>query len=349
MDLFNLSTLPRNLLEMALSKLSTFDLINYSNCSPKATQDVKNFNKKPKIRFEIYSDERPSINVIHHENPHKDEQGDCLFISGPVDGRFRTEVIMFGGRKINAHFDKEYIGASGKNPISGFFIFAKHLNEIFNSPPVYRLEISKQDSKETKRIIDWINQRGASEVELCNITREAVQMTNTDLSYILDHVNIRAALNIRCEVQEDFQNDLPKTLKHFSCAYSKWITLDQLISPHFEFIQVHKTGFTNQDMSAYVEKVLAGELPNLIYFEAQIQGIDIDEIANGVRTVEKSEYDFECPVDYKKYLTQFIVINGFYNFKRDDGMIVTIGTGWIFAEEPAFQIFVRSEYDLYPH
>ncbi|CAO4375053.1 unnamed protein product [Caenorhabditis nigoni] len=343
MDLFDLSKLPRNLLEMALSKLSTFDLINYSNCSPKCTLDIKNFMRQRKVRFEIYSDERPSINVIHHENPHKDFQGDCWFFSGRVDKKFPTEIAMFGGKKIHAHLEKKGIRAAGKNPISGFFIFAKHLDEILNCPPIYQLEIGKQDSKETKRIIDWINQRGSSEVEHCDITGEAVQMTNTDLSYILDHVNIKTALNIRCEVQEDFQHDLPETLKHFCCYYSKWITLNQLISPNFEFVSADKSGFTNQDMIFYLEKVLAGDLPNLVYFQAEIEGLDIEGIANGVRTVQKTDSDFRLLVEYKKYIEQNMIIIGYYDFKRDDGMIVTIGVPRIFSQ--SFQIFVRSEYD----
>ncbi|CAO4384596.1 unnamed protein product [Caenorhabditis nigoni] len=49
-------------------------------------------------------------------------------------------------------------------------------------------------------------------------------------------------------------------------------------------------------MSVYVAKVLSGELPNLIYFEDEIEGMDIDEIANGVRTVQKTESDMYCLV-----------------------------------------------------
>ncbi|CAP28156.1 Protein CBG08306 [Caenorhabditis briggsae] len=138
--------------------------------------------------------------------------------------------------------------------------------------------ISKQKPKETKRIIDWINGRGSSEVEHCDITGEAVQMTNSDLLYILDNVNVTTALNIGCKVQEDFQHDLPKTLKHFYCSYSKWMTLDQLISQNFEFVSVYKSGITNQDMIAYLEKVLAGELPKLNYFQAEIEEWTLTEL-----------------------------------------------------------------------
>ncbi|PIC35953.1 hypothetical protein B9Z55_015134 [Caenorhabditis nigoni] len=326
MDLFDLSKLPRNLLEMALSKLSTFDLINYSNCSPKCTVDVKNFIRQRKVRFVIISEEKPEICVVHHENPHK----------------YFQEVAMFGGRKIHAHLEEKGIRAAGKNPISGFFIFAKHLDEILNCPPIYQLEIGKQEPKESKRIIDWINQRGSSEVEHCDITSKA-QMTNTDLSYVLNNVNVTTALNIQCEVQEDFHYDLPETLKHFYCDYSKWMTLDQLISPRFEFVSAYKSGFTNQDMVVYLEKVLAGDLPNLVYFQAEIEGLDINGIANGVRTVQKTDSDFRCWVEYKKYIEQNMIIIGYYDFKRDDGMIVTIGVPRIFSQ--SFQIFVRSEYD----
>ncbi|CAO4384587.1 unnamed protein product [Caenorhabditis nigoni] len=112
-------------------------------------------------------------------------------------------------------------------------------------------------------------------------------MTNSNFSYISD--NVTTALNINCKVQDDFQHELPKLLKHFSCSYSKWITLDLSISPHFEFVRVYESGFTNQDMSVYVEKVFFGELPNLIDFEAEIEELDHDEIASEVIKLAKND------------------------------------------------------------
>ncbi|EGT48779.1 hypothetical protein CAEBREN_04961 [Caenorhabditis brenneri] len=321
----------RNQTPDELKNLSLFQLIKYAIRSETCMEHVKSMTPKRPMKFiiecksswftlRIFQGEQPEFSCILSEDVkiHADKM---------EKSSEKTKQMNFNGQPVLIKIDKDnHIYTYWDSPIKGLCFLLDYFSELFDSPPIYKFEITGSTVADRKKITTWIKNKRASKVEHIYVYMSvSVHLSTKELTSILGKVKPTAALDLLSKINADFRYKLPRNLKTFSCLSSNWLTKEDVMKMNYELIEINVEKFSYQDLSDFATKCIEGGLPALqhCFIEAKDLKRNFKIIADGIK-YDRTWSKLDVRVERRKYTRFSYHVNGIYDYERADGKTVTI-------------------------
>ncbi|CAL2041324.1 unnamed protein product [Caenorhabditis brenneri] len=322
-----------------LETMPIIDIIRYSTRTEKCRNEVIEMTAERKLKLKISMTDIYSIQ-IYESFPAFSMNSVMIFIE-QINAKAVYNSTTFNGKLVPTTLTvcPTHLKTHWRNIIEGLIFMLDYLMELFPNSEICCLHIGEESGNNKRTVIEWMKNKGLSDVEFCQILDE---INAEDSSYILENVNITSGMEVNTELPDNFECTLPRNLEHFECEYSKWIKREQLLNMNFKYFYIIRTQFRNEDVSEFIGKWLIGGLSELRFCILHAPFYDLDEIVSGIK-YKKTVSTLQCTVKPSKYSKDEHEMNGVYDYLRKDGKIITIGTSSHYLLGKLIQLYVWSK------
>ncbi|KAF1750360.1 hypothetical protein GCK72_016909 [Caenorhabditis remanei] len=308
---FPLLKLPRLALDEILITMRPFELIQFSMTSSKARVILKYLLRARvnfKYRLIVNISNKPNITVMG-----SDTYFVCILTSDKSESE-KTEYFE------DAHGLKaDRIWVYSGNVIMDWMKLFKIVTELFNfqrHAVSFRLDTFPDQNK---TIIDLIR----SQLSFSHFFGfDGKIVTDQDVEYALKNINVTEFLNFKCELSNNFQLKISKTLEKITVTNGNWLNYNHLIQLKAYEVEIRGSKITNVELNAFLISWMQSEChQDLVHLKIPVSDPDRLE---AIFDLPHERIDKDVIRHGKTVKNEIFRLRGGFDIKRNDGVTGTI-------------------------
>uniref|UniRef100_A0A1I7TUN9 FBA_2 domain-containing protein n=1 Tax=Caenorhabditis tropicalis TaxID=1561998 RepID=A0A1I7TUN9_9PELO len=308
MTTFPLFHLPLVAMEHVLCMMCPIDLINLSWLSFRVDRTVASFSRtKPKFRVVLSFTQKPRL----------------LIDVG-------TEYAGYGWTPKELETDSE---TYSKYPTKYLMDAYDYIKEVLKCQfQIVVFDLSSYPSQ-NELITDWLRSQNQSiaTMEISNSGKE----TDDDLKYLMSKITVTDKLILATrKYKDDFQMEIPTNSYETLIENSGFIDFEQLLRLKNSCITLHQSRLTDQELNKFLKSWMACESHLMLEtFEINVSGPEAMEVIMDLPHEETAD-----PNVVESFGKKFDnpVVENWFDIKRCDGKVATVGLGFRYTTKLRF-------------